>query len=553
MSGNKIEMTVNVVVSLVFINQLIPKPAVQSDQSAPLRLLYKSSEIDFVSAYASNRRQTVLAIPNTSKSLKLRCPVGRKAEKLKEPLMFNMKGFFCSGTSKGPISLHYEVRDTYMVKIKKLYRKMTYLPWSGKIQVSESVELFHEGFRPTESPSFSRLEYAKLLQRSRGNLGGSQIVIKMMMIVPRSAQGIQTRDEVGINWARTDRMNIEDDWDVIHVPLRSPLVGGMSTSFNFYYTIPADLMIKSYQSTSSPFKKIIQMNFNRMSVDVPVEDFKLTISLPEDSADLEYEIGTMKAVKVTRRTYRTYFSTSGEKEITFSMAGVTRDSLEKPVVIFFNYPFWGIMRKPLVAFSSLVFIILGILYLNRISLSLKKKLTSGGAVKKGTEFKKFFNKRRELLIDYEDLIASNLNYRSNSEQRRADLELKAHLDQQITGIESAIYERIKNSDGGVDSQQNTLTLISLKKLYDEQNDICKKILNDINSSVSNSASASASSENNTLMKSSTSSNSVSSVMKMSSSADILNRPMVLSKNIEKLAKEATAIDLQIVSYEAKFY
>jgi hypothetical protein len=550
-----------IAVSLSFVNELTPKPMVQKNIAAPIKLLYRSESLDAISAYETRSSQTVLGISSSSKSLKMRCPTGRKPQKLENAAMpMGMKGFVCqgSGPSNGPVEFHYEAKDSVMLKVKKLHRKFTYLPWSGEFQVAESYEFVHEGFRPPESPSFSRIEFHHALQRARGNLMGLQIVPRVLVIVPHEARMLQVRDEVGINWGELERSSVEANSDVVQIPLRSPLVGGMSAAFDFYYTIRSSSLIRPFKSQSSPFKKLIQMQMFQMSLDVAVEEFKLTFVLPEDSADIEYELATKQPVRVVKRTYRSFFSSIGEKEISFEFSQLTREDLEKEIAILFNFPFWGVFRKPLVALSSLVLLVIGLLYLNRLDLSIRSGKGIGKkSAKEGIRvLKSLFEKRREVLMNFEDLIASNLNTRATTEQVENDRLFRAQLDQQLEDLQNAIFERIKNSPLiAEDQQKSSLAAMALKRLYDEQNGTCRKILGQVvcaESSKNSCSIDSLKSQSGTFVSSRNSSCATVSKMSQSGSEDLLTPKSEFGKEIESLAKQAQVIDAQVSQYESKF-
>jgi len=224
--------------------------------------------------------------------------------------------------------------------------------------------------------------------------------------------------------------------------------------------------------------------------------------------------------------------------------------LEKGIAVLFNYPFWGAFRKPLVAFSSLVFLIIGALYVNKMNLSLQKKKQGKSKSSKSdlnTGLRNIFNKRREILMSYEDLIAGNMNTRPTVEQVKSDLKTKAQLDDQLMTLQNAIFEKIKNQTYP-DQQRTAMNSMALKRLYDEQNEICRKILLQVCESLKNSSSNDSISS----VKSSVSNISRNSVkMSQSGSADLLSTSH-FNKVIEELSKEAAKLDSQVSEYETKF-
>jgi hypothetical protein len=473
-------------------------------------------------------------------SIRMKCPVGRKPEKVNARLPFNMKGFACIGTGKGPVEFQLESRDAQMLRIKSLIRRLTYMPWDNSIQVSESYDIVHDGFLEPDSPKFDRLEFSRYLHRNKGSLQGTQIIPKMLLVVPNSARGVQIRDEVGINWARIQRTKVTADEDVVNVPFRFPLTGGMSSAFDFHYSIPASAYISPFQSQASPFKKLLQIHIAHLAVDCPIEKLKVIISLPEDSGDIEHELGTTKTAKYSRRRYRSYFSTIGERELTFEFEDITRDETEKMMAVLFNYPWWGVFRKPLVVLVSIFSLLAALVSFSKKSFSLAPSSVEG---QKRTQLRKLFSKRRELLLDVEDLITVNVNAKPNAEQQKADAENESRLEEQIRAIENSIFEKIKVD--AKDPQMNTLNAIALKRLYDDQIGLVRKILAEVCGCAPSNSSIDS-------IQNFSSRGSMSSVqLSKSGSGDFLKRPQ-LSDNLKALSLEAANFDSQISIYEAKF-
>jgi hypothetical protein len=57
----------------------------------------------------------------------------------------------------------------------------------------------------------------------------------------------------------------------------------------------------------------------------------------------------------TVTTYRTYFSTKGEQKICLSGKNVAQELLDtEPLEILYDYPWWGVFRKPAVMLASLL-------------------------------------------------------------------------------------------------------------------------------------------------------------------------------------------------------
>lgn len=542
-------------VSMTFVDQIKAYPKIEKDITKPARLLYRSESQSPISAYEIKKSMTFFGLTIKSRILRLKCPAGNKPERLPESVMpMGIVGYICDGDGNGPVEAFYESADAVMVRLLKLEHKYTYLPWSQEVQVQESYEFKHEGPQTSEDVSFSRLDFMRLMNQRKGNMEGLQVVPKVLVLIPKGAKTLQIRDEVGLNWAPLTRNDVDEETEIVQIPLRFPLLGGMSIAFDFYYTINSGQLIKPLKVSSSPFKKLIQIPMHRMVMDVPIDYFKLTFVLPEDAVDLEYELAATKEAKVAQKKFRTYFTTSGEKEISFEFEKLTREEIEKGVAILFNYPFWGSWRKPMVIFSSLVFLVISGLYLNRLDLSFKSSKKSSQKTDLIVELKvlrSLFAKRREVLLNYEDLIAGCLNSFKNSS--KSDTKLRFELDSELERIHSAIFEKIKNIPFA-DIQQTALNAMTLKRIYDEQIEACHKIIDEI--FTFNSAGDSTDSFTNDSAESSGSFSRIH--LSKSGSGDLMSSPSVkeelkFDKNkIEKFSRLALEIDQKLIEFESKF-
>ena len=170
-----------------------------------------------------------------------------------------------------------------------------------------------------------------------------------------------------------------------------------------------------------------------------------------------------------------------------------------------------------------------------------------------TALQGLFQKRREILMNYEDLIAGNVNTRPTAEQVKNDVKLRSQLDDQLVLLQNAIFEKIKTDFNSRDAQKTAMNSMALKRLYDEQGAVCNKILSELSEAFASSSDSLGNFSSNSLDFNST--GSLDRVAKMSQSAsgaDLMNVSRPANKAIEAYADEAIKIDAQVSEYESKF-
>ena len=130
--------------------------------------------------------------------------------------------------------------------------------------------------------------------------------------------------------------------------------------------------------------------------------------------------------------------------------------------------------------------------------------------------------------------------------------MRTQLEEQLNLLQNAIFEKIKNNSS--DAQKSAMNSMALKRLYDEQNGVCRKILSELCDTFSSSSDSISSSNSSSKSLNFNSIGSIGNVVKMSQSgsADVMTLSRSVSKTIEAYAAEAAKIDAQITDYEAKF-
>jgi hypothetical protein len=72
----------------------------------------------------------------------------------------------------------------------------------------------------------------------------------------------------------------------------------------------------------------------------------------------------LDAMKPTvQKRYRTYFSTKGEQKTCFERTQLVTDMLHTlPLTVTYDYPAWAVLRKPLVALGTVLFVLMSLVF-----------------------------------------------------------------------------------------------------------------------------------------------------------------------------------------------
>jgi len=557
------------IVMITYINTVKVSALTPNQQNSEYQQIFVIPTWSPMTPYDTKLSTVIVVAPLLSIKAKLVCPQGRIPRHLESTSPNGQHSFTCvlaselSGqATEGPTKVSIIGRNAVFLRIKKLVRKLTLLPWTKRIQISDHYELYHEGF-PTDG--FNRMEYIDYMgQKQDGAPITVQHVASLAAYIPSSAKTLEIRDQVGMNYKHIMREKQNDSIDMVQLPFRYPLVGGQYYEFDHHYSIAYEDFIVKSSDISSPFRYLLSMPLYLMAHDLVIDSFDLVVNLPEDAHDVEFEVQCDRPFKLAKDRYRTFFSTKGEQRLKFHFENMVKEEIGTGIDIVFTYPWWAVSRKPLIALSVIVIMTIVIMRLAHVRLSWDPVNKTNGekmAFKQiRNQLKTLFSKRRDLMRDFEDLMGTYWRVsRLTLQDIRLDVQQRARIDDTLSMVESAIFEKLKSPTRPNSSQQQqTLLAIALKQLYSDQSTLIRSIVDMVARSKGaglNSISDDSASLGSMSLGSIEPLVQLGEMSQSVSDGNLFNRRVSdaeFQKEIAHLAASAAMLDDQVLKQEAKF-
>jgi hypothetical protein len=557
----------DLVVAMTFTKAVSIEPLTANDQLSKFRQVVTIPSWQPVSAYSiSGKSATVFRLNEHASKAKLTCPLGMRPQMLDSASQPEIQGLTCTHQAdavltveqkKSPVTLSLLSKDVSLLRVAKLKRSLTFLPWTQRVQIADHYEIAHDGFVTPNFPKFSRFDMARQLSDVSGAYSDRQIEMAFPALIPASARTLQLRDEVGLIYSELKRVSRYEDVDLVHLPFRYPLIGGLSVNLDFYYNVPYDLFISRLASQESPFKQELYMQLYPSASDYVIDELEIELNLPEDAADIEYELETQRLVQFSKLRYRTYLSTLGENRLRLRFVNMTQDQLMKTLRVTFDYPWWAVLRKPAVLVSLLVLLVISIMRFAHTRLSWTSQVPNKPQGNVRAQLKRLFSKRREMLRSLEDMMTTFMHVSSlPAAEKQAEQDRRHGINEHVKKFEDAIFVKVKESSSRRDAQLRTLDSIALKQLYSEQLALINRIIEEAAGAGGLPGVDSSTGSSSMTMSSAGSLDGMrdGAYSKSASSGNPFARRranVVANAQINALATEAVDLDGRIVAFEAK--
>lgn len=253
--------------------------------------------------------------------------------------------------------LHYEKNIPFLV-VKNLERviKVSHL---GPIHVEETTELINAGAQFIGS--FSRYDF------KYGNEFNAPYITTFEMILPSYATDIYYKDDIGIIY--TYNVHHYDDFNVMKLKLRFPLLGGWKTKYTVSYVVPNnECVFKADKNEEYVLKvKVLDHIFD----DIIVNKLTTKIILPENVQNVmlhtPFEIDRLPDMQ-----YRAFMDTTGRTVITLSKENVISD-YKQDLLLRYKYSILCLLNKPLILSSSIFCLLFVFIVYWHLDLTIKPK------------------------------------------------------------------------------------------------------------------------------------------------------------------------------------
>jgi len=317
---------VNIEVSFVKVLKPYPKYIEQNDDQYVLF----STNVYYLSPYTISKQKTTFKIGDTIKSYSKE-PSPVKVED--EDVYYGPYENIAPGT-EAIVSLHYKLKDR-LIHFEKIDRTIEISHWGHTVNFKEDLIVHHDGSELKNN--FNRVAF----QKSQFYTETPSSVKDMIFILPPRAHDIFFVDTIGN--VSTSAFHKDSTRTLLQVLPRYPLFGGWKYTWSQGYNNPLDGNVKYNPKTR---KYIFQAPIVLSLKHVPVDNFKLTVVLPEGARNVQLHLPYSFDSEEKKMTY-SYLDTTGRPTIILTKENICDDHFQY-FQVSYTLPFFFSLQKPFV-------------------------------------------------------------------------------------------------------------------------------------------------------------------------------------------------------------
>lgn len=250
--------------------------------------------------------------------------------------------------------VHYENNAPFLT-VTKMVKEYEVSHW-GNLAVEQAVDIRHDG--ATLKGHFSRIDF----QRNPG--GSPSAVLQLTESLPKQAQDIYYRDDIGNISTSSFSVNSNKNTLEFHIVPRFPLFGGWKNNWYTGYNLP----LYPYLSYDSSSNYRLNVSFASDLGQVFVEDYTVRIILPEGASITDVKVPF--SVDRSETKHFTYLDTTGRPVLVLTKRNVVP---EHNVAIIVEYHFSWITKwhEPLLIAAAFFVLLSLVMVYVRFQLSIK--------------------------------------------------------------------------------------------------------------------------------------------------------------------------------------
>jgi len=341
---------VNIEVTFVKVLKPYPKYINQDDDQYVLF----STNVYYDTPYPVLKQKTTFKIGDTIKSYtKEPAPVKEDDKDVYYGPYENVK----PGSEK-IVSLHYKLKDR-LIHFENIERTIEISHWGHTINFKEDLIVHHDGSELKNN--FNRVEF----QKSQFYADTPSSVKDMIFVLPPTAENIFFVDIIGN--VSTSAYHKDNTRTLLQVLPRYPLFGGWKYTWSQGYSNPLDENVKYNPKIK---KYIFQAPVLLSLKNIPIDNFKLNVILPEGAKNVEIHLPYDFDSEERKMTY-SYFDTTGRPTIILGKENVVDDHFQY-FQVSYTLPLYFTIQKPLVVSLFIFSIFVISMIWTRIDLSIVK-------------------------------------------------------------------------------------------------------------------------------------------------------------------------------------
>ncbi|KAI1075720.1 Ribophorin I [Whalleya microplaca] len=353
-------------ISFYYLNSFTPLPAA-IDQSDKQYLVYPFS-VYAASAYPTLKQKTEVKLP--SSDIPDYTKVAGSGETKEFPVKQGSKltyGPFpeVPAGAVSPAKVRYEFTKP-VTHVSHLERDIEVSHWGGNVAFEERYTLLHHG--ANLSAQFNRVKWAQ----SQYFNPQTYALKEMKFPLPVGSKDAYFTDAIGN--VSTSRFRSNRREAVLELKPRYPIFGGWKYPFTIGWNADAKYFLRQ-KSGDNYLLNIPFIEGPKQAEGVEYQQVQVRVLLPEGADNVKFYT-TIPEPSITDYTIdlqKTYLDTVGRTVLTIKARNLVDDFRDRELIVSYDYSFLASLRKPLIVFTSMVSIFVGIWAVSKVEVKFSTK------------------------------------------------------------------------------------------------------------------------------------------------------------------------------------
>ncbi|KAH9998905.1 Ribophorin I [Xylariaceae sp. FL0662B] len=353
-------------ISFYYLNSFQPLPAA-IDQTDKQYLVYQFSAY-CASAYPTLKQKTEVKLP--SSDIPDYTKIAGNGETKEFPQKQGSKltyGPFpeVPAGAISPAKVRYEFTKP-VTHVSHLERDVEVSHWGGNIAFEERYTLLHHG--ANLSTQFSRVQWARSQYFNPQTYALKDLKFPLR-VGSKDAYFTDVIGNVSTSHFRTNRREA-----VLELKPRYPIFGGWKYPFTIGWNADAKYFLRK-KSGDNYLLNVPFIEGPKQAEGVEFQQIQVRVFLPEGAENVKFYT-TIPESSITDHTVdlqSAYLDTVGRTVLTIKARNLVDDFRDRELIVSYDYPFVASLRKPLIVFTSMVTVFVGMWVISKVEVKFSTK------------------------------------------------------------------------------------------------------------------------------------------------------------------------------------
>lgn len=248
--------------------------------------------------------------------------------------------------------------------VKELNRDIEVSHWGGNIAFEENYDLYHRG--ANLSALFNRAKWAQAVHYN----APTHALYELRVPLQVGSEDVYYTDVIGN--VSTSRFRSNKREALLDLKLRYPLFGGWKYPFTIGWNSDASNFLRK-TATGGYVLRVPFIEGPKQLEGIEYEQVNINVLLPEGAENVKFytNVPQSSIMSTSVDLTKTYLDTIGRTHVTIKARNLVDEFRDRQLIISYDTPLSGTLRKPLVVFASAMVVVFTTWALGQVQVGFK--------------------------------------------------------------------------------------------------------------------------------------------------------------------------------------